>query len=111
VPTVLKRLLVIVEAQRKKSASRQLNRFNRLQIRRRWWDFAWTRSSDHIRRLGGGRLECFEKLFPDASVAVDVLPRSFHSVLIVGHQMQFMFGVGIVLRLEKLGTGLAYLPH
>jgi hypothetical protein len=31
-------------------------------------------------------------LFSGASVAVDVLPSSFNSILIVSAQMQFMFG-------------------
>ena len=71
--------------------------------------------SFHIRRLGRGGLQGFarraQSLFPGAAVAVDVLPRSFHSLLIVSHQMQFMIGVGVVLRLEQLGTALAHLPH
>ena len=66
----------------------------------------------HINDRGPLRGYCSGvRLFSGAAVAVDVLPRSFHAVLIVSHQMQFMIGVGVVLRLEQLGTGLAYLPH
>ena len=66
----------------------------------------------HINDRGPLRGYCSgASLFPGAAVAVDVLLGSFHSVLIVRHQMQFMFGVGVMLRLEQHGTGLAHLQH
>jgi hypothetical protein len=41
-------------------------------------------------------------LFAGAAVAVDVLPRCFYSAFIVGHQMQFIFDIGVMVRLEQL---------
>jgi hypothetical protein len=49
-------------------------------------------------------------LFAGAAVTVDVLPRFLHSVLIVGHQMKFIFDIGVMMRLEQLGTGFTHLP-
>ena len=50
-------------------------------------------------------------LLPGASVAVDVLPCSFHFVLIVGRQMQLVLCVGIVTRPEKIGIARTHFPH
>jgi hypothetical protein len=50
-------------------------------------------------------------LLPGASMSVDVLPRSFYFVLIAGRKMQFVFGVAIVMRPEKIGILRTHLPH
>ena len=42
-------------------------------------------------------------LFTSASVAVDVLPSRFHTILIVSGQMQFVFFVGVVVRRKCIG--------
>jgi hypothetical protein len=40
-------------------------------------------------------------LFAGAALVVDVLPCFFHLILIVGHQTQFIFDMGVVVRLDS----------
>jgi hypothetical protein len=42
-------------------------------------------------------------LFTSTSVAVDVLPSRFHTILIASGQMQFVFFVGVVVRGKCIG--------
>ena len=42
-------------------------------------------------------------LFTTTSVAVDVLPSRFHTILIVSGKMQFVFFVGVVVRGKCIG--------
>src|ERR1700752_212804 len=46
-----------------------------------------------------------------ASMVIKILPCYFHSVRIVGRQMQFVTGVRIVVRLEHFGALHAHLSH
>jgi hypothetical protein len=50
-------------------------------------------------------------LFTGTSVAVDVLPSRFHTLLIVGGQMQLVFFVGVVVRRKCVGHRRTQLPY